>query len=157
MLIKQVFLIIFYVNLTRAIKEGHLKKFGSQGPFVKIHESTELSSRLFFDNYVKTKTPLLMRNEAKKFSAYKKWSDSYLNKKVQDYDENYQVSVETVKKESRDQQVERIEFVKFLDVYKQSNYYLVTSLPEFLKSDIQLPNVLQCGQAPKTLQKTVNF
>jgi hypothetical protein len=135
---------------------GHLKKFGSQGPFVAVKETFEpLSTKIFFDNFVKTKTPILMRNEAKQFSAFNKWSDKYLHEKIMSNDENYKVNIETVKKESRDQQVERIEFTKFLDIYNKSDYYMVTSVPEFLKSDIQLPNVLQCEQASSTLQKTV--
>ena len=155
---KELFLFIFFtlIRFNLSLNNGHLKKFGSHGPFVAIKETIEsLSTKIFFDNFVKTKTPILMRNEAKEFSAFNKWSDKYLYDKTMSHDENYQVNVETVKKESRDQQVERIEFTKFLDVYKKNDYYMVTSIPEFLKADIQIPNVLQCGQASSTLQKTV--
>ena len=148
------FTIFFCINANK----GNFKKFGSVGPFVKINETFEhLSTKLFFENYVKTKTPILMRNEAKHFKAFEKWSDQYLYEKILENDADYQIDVETEKKESRKStRVERLEFTKFLKIYKQKDIYMVTSVPDFLKEEIQLPNCLQCGQAPLTLKKTVS-
>lgn len=138
--------------------KGHLKKFGSSGPYVRIDEVSydKLSTKQFFEHYVSKKQPVLILNQAKQFPAIDLWSnDMYLYEKGLNYDENYQVNVETVKKESRDQYVKGMTFLQFLEDYQKEDIYMVSTVPEFLKSELVLPNVLQCGSAPSTLQKTV--
>ncbi len=50
-----------------------------------------------------------------------------------------------------------MKFLKFLQIYNDSDVYLVEDVPKFLKPDVALPTVLQCGQAPDTLDETVSF
>ncbi len=68
---------------------GHNKKFGSSGPFIKFDElnSGEVFTKDFFDNYVRTKKPLLMRNLLKNTPAIKLWTDEYLSNIARGYDD----------------------------------------------------------------------
>ena len=146
------FLII--INSIRA--DGNFKTLGSFGKFFSINETFEhLSTKFFFENYVKTNTPLLMRGIAKEYKAIKKWSDSFLKNELFNYDEDYNVYIETSKKENREVETGMILFKTFLEEYNTQDWYMVSSVPEFLKSDVLLPNVIQCQPAPKMLDRTI--
>lgn len=135
--------------------KGHLKPFGSSGPYLKadeVHDS--ISTKEFFDKYVKEKKILVFRNEAKKFPAFNQWTDEYLLKMFQQHPDT-RVHVETEKKESRQQDVASLDFNEFIQNYKKNDLYMVTEVPAFLQKDLPLPHVLQCAQATSTIDKSV--
>lgn len=147
--------LVFFISLLEAEKPaGHNQPFGSKGPFLKINEVESLSTLDFFENYVKTKTPVLFRNGAKEFKATKLWTDSYLHDKAEG-SEDYQFDVETTKKESRKQKLVRMNFRDFLASYRTNELYVVSYVPEFLMSDLNLPQQLQCEHAVRALDKMV--
>ena len=146
-------LLIIHVVISH---DGHLKKFGSVGPFAKIAETQEhLSTKYFFENYVKTKTPLLMRGIAKEFKAFTKWSDEYFANKLEGYNNEYEVYVEKEKKETRNVAISLMKMKTFLNEYEAHDFYMISSVPEFLKPDVSLPSVLQCEDSQKTLERTL--
>jgi len=135
---------------------GHNKKFGSSGPFLKLNEVESISTKQFFDSYVKTKAALVIRNACRSFPALKLWTDEYLRANSLNHDD-VKLVVETAKKESRNQKVIELSLNEFLNTYKAQDLYLVNQVPDYLKADVVLPQPLQCAQAPKTLEQTVRL
>ena len=138
-------LILFYRNENvNANEEGERqsgdgKRFGSSGPFIPLDEVSDgLDSKTFFDSYVLEKKPLLMRNLMGKSGAIKKWTDEYLRQASSGHDA-YKCTIETVKKESRTQQIVEMSFGEFLRSYKRMDIYMVNEVPFFLKKDVFLP------------------
>lgn len=134
---------------------GHGRPFGSSGPFLQLDETEDISTRDFFDKYVKTKKALIIRGMAVKSPAFERWSsDEYLKEIARPY-ETLKLLVETQKKESRDQEVISLTLNEFLNEYKTKPVYIVDEVPAYMKNDIVLPQQLQCGQASETLEQTV--
>lgn len=135
---------------------GHMKPFGSNGPFLDIEKVSDLSTKNFFTNYVKPKKAVLMQNFVTKFPAFEKWSDQYLATMSNSYPD-YQILLETQKKESRDQKTISLSLHDFLLLYNTSQLYMVSEVPFYLKKDVVLPQPLQCNQAPMVLEETVKL
>lgn len=136
---------------------GHGRPFGSSGPFLNLDETSDLSTRDFFDNYVRPKKALIIRGMASKFPAHERWSsDNYLREISRSYND-HKLLVETQKKESRDQNIISLSLNEFLDEYKRKEIYIVDEVPVYMKGDLVLPQQLQCGQAPETVEKTVRL
>jgi len=148
-------IIFIILNITEASDED-AKSFGSIGPFSDLKVTNEhLSSKYFYDNHVQAKKPLLMRGIAKEFKAFGKWSDRFLGGKIVNYDKNYEIYVQRGKKETRSQDSSMMKMSEFLSNYRGSDLYMVSSVPDFLKSDVPLPSVLQCGDASNILERTI--
>jgi hypothetical protein len=141
------------------IHDGHLKKFGSSGPFVQMRQLSadeSISTSRFFADHVEKKVPLLFKGEALKYKAFELWSgndDSLVQMASEHAD--YEINIETVKKESRDQTYRKTTLLEFLRIYKTSDIYMVDDVPVFLKQFVPLPTPLQCGQGPETLEQTI--
>lgn len=149
-----ILLIILSASSADETNPGHMKPFGLVGPFLKIDESESLSTIDFFNNYVKPKKAIVLRNAAKDWPATKLWNDAYLYEKVNGL-ENYMFQVETVKKESRDQRYEEMSFQNFLKLYRSKELYMVSDVPNFFLDDFNLPQPLQCEHAHEALDKMV--
>ena len=115
----------------------------------------ELPPNGFFHYYVYKNKPLLMRNMAKKFEAYNKWTDSAIMERLEGYDNEYQVYVDHEKKESRAQEPQLMLMKTFLQEYKTNDLYMISSIPDFLRSDIPVPHVLQCEHVPNYIDRTL--
>lgn len=151
------FHLIFIVNSNQSNNHpGHGKKFGSSGPFIKLDEVKSISTKDFFQNYVKNKEPLVIRSGFSQSNAYKFWTDEYLLNLAKKHND-VKLVVETVKKESRNQEIINLSLDQFLNSYKTKDIYLVNDVPFYLKHDVYLPQPLQCNQATKTLEETVYF
>jgi hypothetical protein len=148
---------IFILCLILVVSSNHPgdgKRFGSSGPFLNIDETTTISTKDFFQNFVVKKKPLLIRNGFSQTNAYKYWTDEYLTKLARDYND-VKLVVETVKKESRDQDIIHMPLLEFIKTYKSRDIYLVNDVPFYLRQDVYLPQPLQCNQAAETLEETV--
>ena len=111
---------------------GHMKPFGEGRSSAPIDEIEMFPNpTYFFDNYVKALKPLKMKGAAKYSKAFKKWTDDYFLS----IDEAAQstVSVETKKKEKRQQKVEAMSFRDFVQLYNKTEYYMVDSVPPFIE------------------------
>ena len=118
---------------------GDGKKFGASGPFINCDEiKDELATKIFFDTYVKEKKPLIMRNFVKNYPALKLWTDEYLSDMAKGHDD-YKLTIETLKKESRHQQIVEMTLREFMASYKKMDIYMVNEVPSFLKKDVLLP------------------
>lgn len=160
MLIDFLVLLIFSLIGNQCFKSqdhpGHMKPFGSSGPYLDIEKVSDLSTKNFFTNYVKPKKAVLMQNSVNKFPAFDKWNDQYLTIMSNGH-RDYQVLLETKKKESRDQKTISLPLHDFLFIYNTSQLYMVNQVPPYLKKDLVLPQPLQCNQAPMVLEETVTF
>lgn len=133
---------------------GHGKPFGSMGPFVNMDETNDINSKAFFENYVNKRKPLLLKGAVKEFPPIKLWTDEYLSNAATDHDD-YKLVVETVKKESRNQDIIGLSLKEFIQKYKDKEIYMVNPVPPFIRKDVPLPFPLQCEKASDALEETV--
>ena len=155
------FILLFIVNfllnsnVNNADQSGDGKPFGSIGPFLKIDELSSISTNSFLNDYVIEKKPLLLKGAAKNFPATKLWDDAYLYKKAESFKDNL-FDIETVKKETRSQNYVQMTFRDFLDKYRTKDLYMVSDINDHLKSEVILPQPLQCEHAHRLIDKMVN-
>ncbi|XP_052827307.1 uncharacterized protein LOC106880870 isoform X2 [Octopus bimaculoides] len=124
---------------------GHLKKFGSGRPTYLIDEIEGFpDAETFFSKYVFGSRPLKMKGAAQLFPAYHLWTDKYFMSL--DIDPNSTVLVEEHKKENRTLPVKWMHFQKFVQIYNDSNIYMVQDVPPYLKQDVILPCCIQCPE-----------
>lgn len=83
-----------------------------------------------------------MRNAAKLSPAFKTWTDDYFLQANEP--KNHVVSIETEKKENRQQEVREMPFTEFVSIYNTSGIYMVNPVPTFIRKDIILPCCMQC-------------
>ena len=85
-----------------------------------------------FLHHAKNSEPFIARGVAKRWPAYAKWTDKYFSSfEKEGGDEG--VTVEKGKKESRDNPAEELSFHKFVQDYQQKDWYMVNSMPHFLR------------------------
>lgn len=114
------------------LEPGHLKPFG-------ISKSTQICDEVdefpqpdvFFGEYVFKKRPIVMRNAAKLSPAFKTWTDDYFLQVNEP--NNHLVSIETKKKENRQQEVREMPFTEFVSIYNTSGIYMVNPVPTFIR------------------------
>ncbi len=114
---------------------GHLKPLGYQRPPegpVKEYDRI-LSTQEYWDNHVKSSTPLVLRQAISKSPAIKKWTDEYLKETYGDLD----VLVE-LKKENRTFATGRMRYSEFIDRYQKDDLYIVTMLPRAMMHEVQV-------------------
>ena len=145
------FFLILIISADQASKREH---FGSNGPFIELEKVVEISTKRFFNEYVKTKRALLIKGATNHSPAFRFWSDKYLIDESSSYND-YKIVVETVKKESRDQNILSLSLKEFLMQYQSKDIYMVNEVPFYLRKDVVLPQPLQCGQALSTLEETI--
>ena len=77
--------------------------------------------------------PIVMRNAAKHFPTYELWkTDDYFLSPDLSTDEQV-VVVETQKKENRSKPAIRMYFQDFVEIYNETDHFIVTDLPEFVR------------------------
>ncbi|CAF1483790.1 unnamed protein product [Didymodactylos carnosus] len=108
-----VFLTLFHNVYTSSFSKkhaGHLKAFGSAGPFLKIDELNEFpSSFIFFNNYLRKSQTVLFRQVLSNDPYLSMWQKDERLKSV-DGLHDAPISVETVKKEDRKQNILQMTF-----------------------------------------------
>ena len=64
---------------------GHLKPFGEHAEPMPLEEMEDIpDAKTFLEKYVFPSRPVVFRNAAKKFPAYKLWTEEYLKEKYGD-------------------------------------------------------------------------
>lgn len=122
---------------------GHLKPFGEGRPSQPLEEVEGFPTpEDFFENYVKPLKPLKMTNAAKLSPAFLLWTDDYFLHREEPAD--HTITVETVKKESRQQNVLAMSFKEFVSNYNNTDNYMVNGVPPFIQHDVVVPCPLQC-------------
>ncbi|XP_046553666.1 LOW QUALITY PROTEIN: tRNA wybutosine-synthesizing protein 5-like [Haliotis rubra] len=124
---------------------GHLKPFGSGRPSRQIDTVDGFpDQRAFLTDYVFGSKPLKMTGAAKLSPAFTLWTDDYFLSL--DLPEDSTVHLETIKKESRDQNTEDMKFQDFIKIYNKTEHYMVDGVPEYLGGDLVFPCAVQCTQ-----------
>ncbi|XP_033740827.1 uncharacterized protein LOC117327771 isoform X1 [Pecten maximus] len=132
---------IIKADLTKA--PGHLKPFGHGRPIVEVEE-TDITPdpASFWKTNVYALKPLKMKGAASISPAFTKWTDDYFLSL--DMSNEDTVTVETVKKESRQQKILQLDFQQFVKEYNNSEIYMVNSVPQAICHDVVLPCPIQC-------------
>eukprot|EP00116_Pleurobrachia_bachei_P004672 sb/3464934/ len=86
--------------------------------------------------------PVIFKGAAKKFPAYLKWTDTYLQSLPQSKD--YSIFLEEGKKENRGDGSRRESFYNFLNIYKSLDVYCVNEIPPFMRGDVPVPRSIAC-------------
>jgi hypothetical protein len=130
-----IYLLCFLVHLSISKHHpGHLKSFGSSGPFKQI---TELSNGfpdpiVFFNDYVLKSRPVLFRQALANDPHRSIWDvDDELNEIF--VNNNEIIHVETTKKENRKQDILSMTMNEFLKRYQNEELYLVEEVPKLLR------------------------
>ncbi|CAH1797094.1 unnamed protein product [Owenia fusiformis] len=134
---------------------GHLKPLGSHMPPESSVDELQVlpTSEIFHKEYVKPGKPLIFKGAAKLMPAFKLWTDDYLSSQFGDWD----VEVEMGKKENRSGSARHLPFKSFLDVYKNSDIYLVEDINDDnpMTEDLCVLKPLLCGGFMRGLQTVV--
>ncbi|XP_060067702.1 tRNA wybutosine-synthesizing protein 5-like [Ylistrum balloti] len=138
---------IIIADLTKA--PGHLKPFGQGRPMVEVEETDIIPDpETFWKAYVYALKPLKMKGAASISPAFTKWTDEYFLSL--DMSNEDTVTVETVKKESRQQKIRQMDFQQFVQDYNKSEIYMVNAVPRTICHDVVLPCPIQCQYLAKT-------
>jgi hypothetical protein len=129
-----VMLICVVLDSSTSNHPGHLKAFGSLGPYEEIEEFTDgfPSPLTFFDKYVAKSRPLLFRQALANDSHLSMWNTDEILKKIFSNKDDI-VHVETRKKESRKQNILSMTMTQFLERYQNEELYLVEEVPRLLR------------------------
>ena len=112
-------------------EEGHLKELGVGRPMHSLEETDGFPfTKSFFKNYVQPLKPVIMKNAAKLSPAFERWTDEYFLRQNEPAD--HKISIELKKKENRTFGVDEISFKEFVQVYNDSDIYMVNGIPPFI-------------------------
>ncbi|CAF2608434.1 unnamed protein product [Rotaria sp. Silwood2] len=148
-----IYILRVFVYSSKSQHPGHLKPFGSSGPFKKLDELTDgfPDPIIFFNKYVSKSHPVLFRQAIINDIHLSLWDkDENINKIF--YKNNDIVHVETRKKESRKQDILTMTMTEFLKRYQHEELYLVEEVPNLLRPYFTLPTSLQCEPAIDSFQ-----
>lgn len=129
-----IYLLRSFLSSSTSKHPGHLKPFGSSGPFDEIAEwSTGFPDPIsFFADYVSKSRPVLFRRALIDDPNLFIWhTDEQLNALF--LNDNSTVHVETRKKESRKQNIVGMTMTEFLKRYQSEELYLVEEVPDLLR------------------------
>ncbi|XP_078483175.1 bifunctional peptidase and (3S)-lysyl hydroxylase JMJD7 [Ciona intestinalis] len=123
---------------------GHMQPIGSHMPPMPIEEREDLPNPIeFYDNYVKPGIPVVFKGAAKKFPNFNDMkSDEYLREKHGDFE----VLVETAKKEDRNNPPRTMNLSNYLSIYEKEDVYVVQTMlpPEAFTKEAFVPKCLLC-------------
>merc|ERR1712216_177457 len=127
---------------------GHLLPLGAHRDPEGIVEAIDgfPSAHEFYNKYIQTSKPVLMRGAAKTLKAYKLWTDEHMSRTYGDA----WVEVEEGKKENRDLGMWTERFSDFLRKYQgkdsndkhQGNFYSVSAMPSLQRKEFEIPRII---------------
>lgn len=120
--------------------KGHLKKLGSHRPSEGfVPELKEVPHPIdFYEKYLDTGVPVVLRAAAKSMPAFRLWSDQYLREKAGGVDVTVvEGKKATLGQESGEASSKRT-LSDFLDNYSTSDIGISSRLPDELKGRLQL-------------------
>ena len=130
----QICLVHLLACASKSSHPGHLKPFGSSGPFSHIEQLIDdVPDPIdFFTNYVAKSRPVLFRQALAKDPHLSLWNSDD-NLKTVFLNNKEEVHVETRKKETRQQNILTMTMTDFLQRYQQEELYLVEEVPNLLR------------------------
>lgn len=126
-------LLLLQINLATLdfAEKSDGEPFGSGRPFQYVEEIDSFPDpKTFNEKYIIPYKPVKMKNVAKISPAFTKWTDDYFISLREPKD--HTVSVETMKKENRSQDVRQMSFIEFVKQYNTSGIYMVNPVPPFI-------------------------
>lgn len=134
LIIIYLFFLHLIVHSSTSRHPGHLKPFGSSGPFKQIDEFLNdfPDPIAFFDDYVFKSRPVLLRQVLINDPHLSIWNTDEQLKELF-LNDNEMVHVETRKKESRKQDILNMTMTEFLQRYQSEELYLVEEVPLILR------------------------
>ncbi len=107
-------------------------QFGGVGSRIEVEEwDGFLNPHSFMRDYAIPSLPIKMTGAAKQSPGYEQWQTDHYFLSLDVPEDNF-VTVETKKKENRSQTTVEMHFQDFVEVYNETNQYMVNTLPSFL-------------------------
>ena len=116
------------------ISEGHLQEL------IDVP-----SPEIFWEKYVKTRTPVVFRDAAKHFPSFHLWTDDYLVKNFGELEVNLESKREKDEVPTGERGLGRDTIKSYLNVYKNKDSYVVSQLPDPMAKDVHVLSCLACG------------
>ncbi|XP_065063721.1 uncharacterized protein LOC135690182 [Rhopilema esculentum] len=142
-----------HAGIENVIPPGHLEPFGSHMDPMPLEETENIpDAKTFFEKYVLPMRPIVFRNAAKKFPAYKLWTEEYLIEKYGDLEVRLENKLE---KEgytpSGAKGIGRDTVREFINTYKSAPKYIVSELPSPMYQDMMALPCMSCGPIKKRM------
>ena len=158
---KIVFAAIYILNVCQYLcvenfPEGHLKPLGSHvepSSVDEVYADSMISPKDFVEKYVLPRKPLVLRNVAKLWPAFSKWSEEYLKETYPDVELRLEKKKEKVGGvPAGDVSLGRDTMKNFVSTYRNPNVnkYVVSELPTPMWKEVFAPPPLTCGPLLKS-------
>ena len=132
---------------------GHKQPIGNhRPPELKYDEHFELSGELLFERYVQAKQPVILRNFARQWPAFTKWTDDYLRNNFGHLEVKLEPKrVGTNAGAEGALGIGRDTIRNFADTYRENSKYAVGQLPSPMYRDVLVAPCLTCGELADSL------
>ncbi|XP_065842446.1 uncharacterized protein [Oscarella lobularis] len=135
---------------------GHLQPLGAhREPDVPIDEATTpVDPKTFWNDYVRTGTPLIFRSAATHSPAFTKWTDDYIASRYGDVEIRLETKAEVDWHTPRgDVGIGRDTLKHFISRYHSDNVYAITELPDSMYHEVDVLPCMSCGSLRDSLQE----
>ncbi|CAF0717189.1 unnamed protein product [Brachionus calyciflorus] len=130
------------------IPTGHLRPLGwqsrAEGPVKE--ESVMIEAEHFWNSYIESVTPVVLRGLVLGSDACEKWTDSYLMKEFGHLDIKLAERKQNLRNEKS-----QMKLKDFLEGFRLEDWYLNGIMPEEMQNEAPIPRLLNCG--PFTFDK----
>ncbi|CAB4003102.1 Lysine-specific demethylase 8 [Paramuricea clavata] len=134
---------------------GHGEELGRHRPSVghveELHEIPTPS--IFWENYASAGTPVVFKGAAKRFPAFKLWTDEFLTENFG----NLEVKLESKKEKDEtpigERGLGRDTIKSYLSDYHAKDSYVVSQLPDPMARDVDVLSCLSCGTFTKRIME----
>ena len=144
------FLLLPLINAASELPAWHMKPLGSHIKPDKVDETFAdnlISPEEFAEKYVLPRKPIIFRNVAKSWPAYKLWTDEYLKEHYGDMEMRLEGKKEKGSKMPKgDVCLGRDRLKTFLKEYREgSDKYIVSDLPTPMWHEVNVLPTMSCG------------
>eukprot|EP00116_Pleurobrachia_bachei_P008521 sb/3468783/ len=148
------YLLLLLHTTTSTLPPGHGKELGQHNDLgtPALEADWRDMSPGKFNEYVASRTPVILRGLAKEYPAYEKWTDQYILDNFGDLEVRLEAKTEKehfvpVGEVGRG----RATFAEFLSRYKTDNMYCVSEVPSPMFPDLTLPGIMNCGELASSI------
>ncbi|XP_048580544.1 uncharacterized protein LOC5518642 isoform X4 [Nematostella vectensis] len=140
------------------VPSGHLKKLGEHGSPILLGEIEEidyvLNGKDFYSHFIRQRRPVIMRNAANDWPAFKLWKDEeYLASKYGH--EVFDVEYRKVHSPTDPPAKRTMNMSEFLRIYETQDVYMDSPFPQSqMTEDLKLPFCLQCEEQASQIIST---
>ena len=142
------------LHLASASTVGHLQPLGAhRPPDIAIDEYEQaISGNDFFTKYVSQQKPVVFRDSAKQWPAFRKWTDETMSSKYGREEVKIEPKIDgTDRGAIGTLGMGRDTIENFIAEYSKQNKYVVSELPSAMYNDVLVHPVLTCGELNQSL------